>query len=39
MIRYSKENATDQEMRAAAEQANALGFIENNEFGKIYYIT
>jgi len=33
-IKYGKNNATDQEMRAAAEKANALSFIENNEFGK-----
>ncbi len=36
MIRYTKENATDEEMRAAAEKANALGFIENNEFGILF---
>ena len=34
-IKYAKENATDQEMRAAAEKANAIGFIENNEFDVI----
>jgi len=31
-IKYAKGNATDQEMKAAAEKANALSFIENNEF-------
>jgi ABC-type multidrug transport system, ATPase and permease components len=31
--RYSKEDATLEEMRQAAQQANALQFIENNEFG------
>ncbi len=34
-IKYAKENATDQEMRTAAERANAIGFIENNEFDVI----
>jgi ABC-type multidrug transport system, ATPase and permease components len=34
MIRYSREDATLEEMRQAAQQANALQFIENNEFGK-----
>ena len=33
MCRYSKEDATDAEMREAAERANAIKFIENNEFG------
>ena len=32
-FRYSKEDATDQEMREAATRANAIGFIEKNEFG------
>ena len=32
-LRYGKDNATDVEMKAAAEKANALTFIENNEFG------
>jgi len=31
-IKYAKENASEQEMKAAAEKANALSFIENNEF-------
>jgi len=31
-IKYAKENATDEEMRTAAEKANAIGFIESNEF-------
>ena len=31
--RYSKENATAEEVRQAASEANALGFIERNEFG------
>ena len=31
-IKYAKENATDEEMRAAAEKANAIGFIESNDF-------
>lgn len=31
--RYAKQNATDTEMRMAASKANALGFIENNQFG------
>ena len=34
-IKYSKENATDEQMRDAAIKANALKFIESNEFGKI----
>jgi len=34
-IKYSKENATDEEMKAAAQKANALSFIENNEFDVI----
>jgi len=34
-IKYSKESATDQEMRDAATRANAIGFIENNEFDVI----
>ncbi len=32
-FRYSKENASEQEMKSAAEKANALSFIENNDFG------
>jgi len=31
-IRYSKENATAEEVRQAAAEANALSFIERNEF-------
>ena len=31
-IKYAKEDATDAEMRSVAERANALGFIESNEF-------
>jgi ATP-binding cassette subfamily B (MDR/TAP) protein 1 len=31
-IKYSKEDATDAEMRAVAEKACAIGFIEGNEF-------
>src|SRR5262249_30626793 len=31
-IKYTKEKASDEEMRSAAAEANALGFIENNEF-------
>lgn len=31
-IKYSKENATDEEMRAAAIKASAIGFIEANDF-------
>ena len=31
--RYAKDNATMEEVRAAATKANAIGFIENNEFG------
>ena len=34
-IKYAKDNATDQEMRTAAERANAISFIENNEFDVI----
>jgi len=34
-LKYSKQDATMAEIRAAASEANALGFIENNEFGKI----
>ena len=34
-IKYAKQNATEEEMRAAAEKANAIGFIENNEFDVI----
>ena len=36
--RYSKEDATLEEMRQAAQQANALQFIENNEFGIIIHL-
>ena len=32
--RYAKEDASDEEMTKAAEQANCRKFIENNEFGK-----
>ena len=35
-IKYSKEDATDEQMRDAAIKANALKFIESNEFGKIF---
>jgi len=31
-IKYSKEDATDEEMRKAAIKASAIGFIEKNEF-------
>jgi len=31
-IRYSKEDATSEEVRQAASEANALSFIERNEF-------
>jgi len=34
-IKYAKENASDEEMRTAAERANAIGFIESNEFDVI----
>ena len=34
-IRYSKENASVEEVRQAAAEANALGFIERNEFGNL----
>jgi len=34
-IKYSKEDATDEEMRQAAIKASAIGFIENNEFDAI----
>jgi len=34
-IAYGKENATDEEIRQAAKHANALSFIENNEFDAI----
>jgi len=34
-IKYTKKDATDQEMRTAAERANAIGFIESNEFDVI----
>ncbi len=34
-IKYTKKEATDQEMRTAAERANAISFIENNEFDVI----
>lgn len=33
--RYSKEDATAEEVRQAAAEANALGFIERNEFGNL----
>ena len=36
IIRYTKEDATDEEMREAARQANALKFIEENQFGKTF---
>ena len=31
--RYAREDATEGEVREAAARANALGFIEKNEFG------
>jgi ATP-binding cassette subfamily B (MDR/TAP) protein 1 len=34
-IKYTNENATDDEMRNAARQANALDFIEKNEFQEL----
>lgn len=34
-IKYSRENATDDEMKDVARRANALGFIENNEFDSL----
>jgi len=37
-FRYSKENASEQEMKNAAEKANALSFIESNEFGTFIYL-
>ena len=36
-IKYAKDDATMEEVRQAAERANAIGFIENNEFGKAIY--
>ena len=33
LYRYTKENASDEEIRNAAAIANALEFIENNQFG------
>ena len=35
-LRYTRPDASDEEMREVARQANALHFIEKNEFGKIY---
>jgi len=35
-FRYSKEDATSEEMREAAQRANAIKFIENNEFGNFF---
>ena len=35
--RYAKDNATMEEVREAAAKANALGFIESNEFGNFIY--
>jgi hypothetical protein len=32
-LRYTREHASDEEMREAARQANALKFIEDNQFG------
>ncbi len=37
-IRYSKEDATKEEVRQAAAEANALGFIERNEFGNDFFL-
>jgi len=34
-IRYAKQEATNEEMREAAIRANALGFIEKNEFDQM----
>ena len=34
-IKYAKQEATNEEMREAATRANALGFIEKNEFDQI----
>jgi len=34
-IKYAKQDATNEEMRDAATRANALGFIEKNEFDQI----
>jgi len=31
-IKYAKPGASEEEMKAAAKQANALSFIENNDF-------
>ncbi len=33
-IKYSKEDATDEQMRDVATKANAIKFIESNEFGR-----
>ena len=35
--RYTKPDATMAEVRAAAEEANALDFIENNQFGMKFF--
>lgn len=34
-VKYAKDTATDAEMKEAARQANALGFIEKNEFDTV----
>ena len=34
-IKYAKQEASNEEMREAASRANALGFIEKNEFDQI----
>ena len=34
-IKYARQDATDEEMKEAATKANAIGFIEKNEFDQI----
>lgn len=37
--RYARDEASFEEVKQAATKANALKFIENNEFGKIIFST
>lgn len=38
LFRYAKEGATDEDMKNAARRANALDFIERNNFGTLLLI-